>query len=31
MRSALVGAGVVLAGLAGYYALLGMLLEWAGR
>ena len=31
MRAALVGAGVVLAGIAGYYALLGMLIEWGGR
>ena len=31
MRAALVGAGIVLAGIAVYAALLGMLIEWGGR
>ena len=31
MRDAIFGIGVVLIGCAGYYALLGMLIEWGGR
>ena len=31
MRAALVGAGIILAGIAAYSALLGMLIEWGGR
>ncbi len=31
MRDAILGITVVLTGIAGYYALLGMLIEWGGR
>lgn len=31
MRDAFLGITAILAGIAGYYALLGMLIEWGGR